>query len=94
MYLYKKYPMTFEGKKFEIRVFYDDNLINVAAFMNNYPANGFRHQVLLPKNCIAEKALEKGAAADLVEMAMDDIRVNRWEKIRPVIIENSSTPKG
>ena len=73
---------------------YDNNLINVAAFVNNYPANGFRHQIKLPKNCIVEKALEKGADTDLVEMAMDDIKENRWDKIRPVIIENSSTPKG
>ena len=86
MDLYRKYPMTFEGKEYDIRVLYDDKVINVAAFMNNYPANGFRHQIKLPKNCIVEEVLEKGSATDLVEMAKDDIKANRWGKIKTVIM--------
>jgi len=36
MILYKKYPMIFEEKNYEIRVLYDDTTINVVSFLNNY----------------------------------------------------------
>jgi hypothetical protein len=47
MRLFKKIPITFEGKDYEIRVLYEDTTISVIAFLNNYPANGYRHQILL-----------------------------------------------
>jgi len=88
MILFKSIPMTFEGKEYGIRVLYDSNTINVVAFLNNYPANGFRHQIKLPKKCNVKGILERDAATELVEMSKDDIRQKRWEKLTKVIIEN------
>ena len=90
MLLFKKVPMTFEGKEYEIRVLYDKNTINVVAFLNNYPANGFRHQMKLPKKCNIEGVLERDAANELVEISKNDIKQKRWEKLNDVIIENIS----
>jgi len=88
MILFKKIPMTFEGKEYEIRLLYDNNTINVVAFLNNYPANGFRHQIKLPKKCNIKGVLERDATTELVEMSKNDIRQKRWEKLTKVIIEN------
>ena len=38
MELFKKTPMTFDGEDYEIRVLYDDTLINVVAFQENHPS--------------------------------------------------------
>ena len=88
MILFKKIPMTFEGKEYEIRVLYDNNTINVVTFLNNYPANGFRHQIKLPKKCNIKGVLERDATTELVEISKNDIRQKRWEKLTKVIIEN------
>jgi len=50
MIFYKKVPFSFEEKNYDIKVFYDDKTINIVAFRNNYPANGFRHQIKISKN--------------------------------------------
>ena len=57
MKLLKNIPFDFENKKYEIRILFGDNTINIAAFQNNYPANGFRRQIKLTKNSTPEKAL-------------------------------------
>ena len=49
MILHTKYPVTCEDKNYEIRVLHENNIINVVAFLNNYPANGFRHQIKVPE---------------------------------------------
>jgi hypothetical protein len=90
MRLFKKIPITFEGKDYEIRVLYEgvlyeDTTISVIAFLNNYPANGYRHQVQLPKNCNVERVLEQGFVDELVEMSKNDIIEKRWEKLSKVI---------
>jgi hypothetical protein len=85
MRLFKKVPITFEGKDYEIRVLYEDTTISVIAFLNNYPANGYRHQIQLPKNCDVEKVLEQGFVDELVEMSKNDIIEKRWEKLSKVI---------
>ena len=59
MKLFKKIPMRFEEKEYEIRVLYDDTMINLVVFLNNHPANGYRHQVKLPKECNVQRLLEK-----------------------------------
>ena len=79
MILYKKYPMTFEEKRYEIRVLYDDKTINVCAFLNNHPANGFRHQVKISKEFDVNGILEMNAVKDLMEMSKSDIIEKRWE---------------
>ena len=49
MTLFKKIPFTFEEKDYEIQICYDDSVINAVVFQNNYPANGFRHQIKISK---------------------------------------------
>ena len=89
MILFEKRPMTFEGTKYEIRVLYDNNTINVVAFRNKHPANGFRHQIKIPKKCDAKAILEKGVATDLVEMSKNDVLQKRWEGVNKVLEESS-----
>ena len=55
MELYKKIPFQHEDNVYEIRIHYHENLINIVSFLNNYPANGFRYQIQIPKNVKIEK---------------------------------------
>ena len=76
MKLFKKIPMIFEDKNYEIRILYDETTINVVAFHNNYPANGYRHQIIIPKKCNIRKLLEKHPVNELVEISKSDISQN------------------
>ena len=87
MILFHKIPMPFEGRNYEIRVLYNDSTINVAAFLDNHPANGYRYQVKLPKRCGAKAILEKYAVTELIEKSKDDIIEKRWEKLSRIINE-------
>jgi len=89
MIFFKKITHVFEEKEYEIRVLYDRNIINVAAFLDNHPATGFRHQIQLPKKCDAALVLEQGAADGLVNMTIEDIKQKRWEKISKAILEGA-----
>lgn len=91
MKLFKKIPMTFEGKDYEIRVLYDDTKINVLTFLNNHPADGYRHQIILPKKCNVEKMLEEDAVARLVELSKDEIIKKRGEELSKTIHENMAS---
>ena len=88
MILYKKYPMTFEEKKYEIRVLYDDTTINVVTFFNNHPVNGFRHQVKIKKGFDVEGILEMKAVNNLIEMSKNDIIEKRWDTFLKILDEN------
>ena len=88
MILYKKYPMTFEEKDYEIRLLYDSATINVVAFLNNHPANGYRHQVKIPKESDVKGILEMNVVEDLVEMSKNDILEKRWEKLLKIMHES------
>lgn len=90
MNLLKKIPWEHGGNDYEIRVLYDDRTINVVAFLNSHPANGFRHQVQLPKGCDAKIVLEKHPVPDLVEACKKDIEEKRWEGFERVIGEVKS----
>ena len=90
MQLFKKIPMKFEEKDYEIRILYDDTTINVVAFLNNYPANGYRHHVKLPKKCNVQGVLEKEAVPELVEITKNEIIEKRWAKLSKIIHENMS----
>ena len=59
MILFKKIPFTFEEKDYEIRVYYNYAIINVVIFQNNYPANGFRHQIKISKKLSVKEFLEQ-----------------------------------
>jgi len=85
MKLFKKIPMTFEEKNYEIRVLYDDATIDVVAFLNNHPANCFRHQLIIPKNFNVKRLLRIDAVKELVEVSKKDIIEKRWEKLSKVM---------
>ena len=80
MLLFKKYKMPFEGKDYEIRVYYDERIINVVAFHNHYPVNGFRHQIIIPKKKNVEDFLDKEPVLELVEITKADITTKRWQR--------------
>jgi len=81
MILFKTIQFSFEEKEYEIRVYYSDVLINVVAFYNNYPANGFRHQIKVSKKVSMNELLEKDVINELVEMSKKDIMERRWERL-------------
>ena len=90
MELFDSIAYTFEKKDFEIRIYYDDVTINVAAFLNGYPANGYRYQVKIPKKCSAKKVLENSPIPELVEKCKNDIKEKKWEKLLKIIQESKN----
>jgi hypothetical protein len=88
MDLLHKIPMTWNGQTYEIRVLYEERKINVVAFQNNHPANGFRYQILLPKNCDVHGILGHDIWGELIEVSKDDIVERRWEKFAEIIQEH------
>jgi hypothetical protein len=91
MILFKKFPLRFEEKDYQIRVLYDEKTINVVAFLHNYPVNGLRHQIKVPGKCDVQAALAKGVAAGLVEMTKEDIIHHRWQGIQEILSRNTLT---
>lgn len=85
MILFQKTKFNLDGKDYEIRVHYDDFTVNVVAFLNNRPANGYRYQVLFPKTCKVEDILKKHPVPELVENCKNDIIGKRWETLSQVI---------
>jgi len=85
--LFKKIPLVFEEKNYEIRIFYNDTKINAVAFLNNYPANNYRHHIILPKKCDAKKMLNKDVVKRLADMVRDDIIEKRGEELSKTINE-------
>lgn len=81
MILFKTFQFSFEEKEYEIRVYYNDELINVVAFYNNYPANGFRHQIKVSKKLSVNALLEKDVINEFVEISKKDILERRWERL-------------
>lgn len=92
MKLFKKIPISIEEKDYEIRVLYDDTAINVVAFLDNHPANGYRHQIKLPNKCNVLEVLEQNIAGKLIEMTKNDIIEKRWEKTYETIQQNIISP--
>lgn len=84
MILYKKVPFSFEEKNYEIKVFYDDKIINIVAFRNNYPANGFRHQIKISKSIPIEEILKQKVIDELIEICKKDISEKRWERLTAI----------
>ena len=79
MDLYKKIPFKFEDSLYEIRILHQDNMINIAAFINNHPANGFRYQIQIPKNVEMNKLLDEKHLIEFIGLAKRDITENRWQ---------------
>ena len=81
MLLYKKELYSFAEKDYEIKVFYDDNTINIVAFKNHYPANGFRHQIKISKNLVIKEILQQKVIDEFIEICKRDISEKRWERV-------------
>lgn len=92
MKLFKKIPISIEEKDYEIMVLYNDTVINVVAFLDNHPANGYRHQIKLPNKCNVLEVLEQNIAGKLIEMTKNDIIEKRWEKTYETIHQNIMSP--
>ena len=80
MQLFKKIPFNHGEKKYEFCIFFEENLINISTFQNNYPANGFRYQIQIPKNVEIGKILVEENFSDFIDLAKTDIIENRWQK--------------
>jgi hypothetical protein len=81
MFLYKKVPYSFVERDYEIKVFYDNNTINIVAFKNHYPANGFRHQIKISKNLVMKEILQQKVIDEFIEICKRDISEKRWERL-------------
>ena len=81
MLLYKKVPYSFTERDYEINVFYDNNTINIVAFKNHYPANGFRHQIKISKNLVMKEMLQQKVIDEFIEICKRDISEKRWERL-------------
>lgn len=88
MRLFKKESLCFDEKTYEIRVYYDESTINVLTFLNNYPANGFRHQIQIPKKCHIHGVLSEAMLDELIETSKKDITEKRWERLSKIIQKN------
>ncbi len=87
MNLFKEFPFSFEDTEYMIKVMYDDEKINVAAFLENHPANGFRHLIQIPKRSDARKILENYDIDHIIEICRKDISEKRWKSLSAVIEE-------
>ena len=81
MILFKKVPFTFEEQNYEIRVLYDEQLITIATFHNNYPCNGFRHHIQISKKLSVSDILQRQVIDEIIEIAKRDILEKRWERL-------------
>jgi hypothetical protein len=81
---FKEISFVFEGESYEIKIFYEENLINILAFKNNYPANGFRHQIQIPKNISVKDVLNQNVINEYVEICKKDISEKRWERLMDI----------
>jgi len=62
-------------------VFYDNNTINIVAFKNHYPANGFRYHIKISKNLVMKEILQQKVIDEFIEICKRDISEKRWEKL-------------
>ena len=85
MKLLKKYPFTFEKNQYEIRVLYGDNTINIVAFNNNHPSNGFRHQIKIMKNSDTEILLKSDVVKGLVEISKNNVVEKTWDNLAEIL---------
>lgn len=80
MQLFKKIPFRHDEEYYEIRIYYEENIVTISTFLNNYPANGFRYQVQLQKNLEIDKILVEENFNHFINIAKTDIVENRWQK--------------
>ncbi len=81
MELFQKIPWSHDNQEYEIRIMFTDRLINILAFKDNYPLNGFRYQIQMSKNSEVQKLLNLENFEHIIEMVKDDIKEDRWNKL-------------
>ena len=81
MKLFKQIPLSFEEKEYEVRVYSEDRAINIVVFLDNYPATGFRHQIMVPKKHNAASFIDSDPVQELIEISKTDITEKRWERL-------------
>ena len=86
MELYKKIPFEHDEKSYEIQIHYHENLINIGAFLNNYPANGFRYQIQIPKKVEIQKILDEKHLRIFIDRTKKDIEENLWNDFSSLFI--------
>ena len=79
MEVYKNIPWEHEGKEYEIRIMFEDKLINILPFYNNHPANGFRYQIQLSKKIQVKNLLKIENFTHIIENTKEDIKNERWK---------------
>ena len=79
MEVYKNIRWEHDGKEYEIRIMFEDKLINILPFHNNHPVNGFRYQIQLSKNAQVKKLLKVENFTHIIENAKEDIKNERWK---------------
>ncbi|NQT61869.1 MAG: hypothetical protein HQ556_02825 [Candidatus Marinimicrobia bacterium] len=85
MELFQKKPLTIDDINYEIRILYNESTINVVAFLNDYPANGYRHQIQIPRNCNIQAILRSNVVGGLVEISQNDIIEKKAEILSKLI---------
>ena len=90
MELLRKIPFICEDEPYEIRVLTDGKIINIVAFRQNRPANGFRYHVQIPKNIQPSEVLEAGPLREMIELSKNDVFTGRWGKNEDVFRAYSS----
>ena len=90
MILFRSIPFSFEDKDYEIRVFYNDTLINILVFHNNFPVNGFRHHIKISKKLSVKKLLKLNVIDEIIEIARKDIVEKRWERLLKASVNTQS----
>ncbi len=81
MTLYQEIPFAWEDESYQIKIFYEEKLINFVAFKKSHPANGIRHQILIPKYTSVNDVLENDVLDEFIEMCKKDISEKRWERL-------------
>jgi len=81
MELMKKISFKYEDKSYEIRILSDKNTMNVVAFNNNHPANGFRYHIQIPQKMDPVSLINTDVLQEMVELAKEDIIKDRWKRM-------------
>jgi len=80
-----KVPFEFEGKNYEVRVVSDGATIYIRTFLENKPVNGYQYQVHIETINDLERLIGLDAISELIEVAKQDVRDKKWEKLMEVL---------
>ena len=81
MDLFKIYPFEFEGKKYEVRIYHTDTLINSVVFKENHPATGIRNQIKTPEAIEIQHILNNESMNYFIELSKKEISDKLWKDL-------------